>query len=97
MIPQFKYDDVSEVEFLTYIENIKRQLQKEAPEWEVHVQHTPDNIILHHLARWDFTKGKDQTWAVHLYPWVFAYEQILYKETVEKKFFLLNKHPIEKK
>lgn len=88
-IPEFQ--EVSEMEFLTYIEDIKQRLLKDAPEWHVNVQATSSAPpkLFYHLARFDFTKGKDQTWPITLKEFIFAYEV-----GGERAFFILNQHPL---
>lgn len=93
--PFFRYDQVTEYEFSTYIEDIKRQLKKDAPEWHI-ISHKVDNPprVLYHITQWDYTKGKDQQWPIVIQEFNFAYEE---KEEKEKKFYLLNIPPITKK
>ncbi len=85
-----KFDETSELNFLTYIEDIKNKLKKEAPQWEVKKQRSPTNSrLFYHLSRFDFTI-KDQAWPFTLHEFVFAYEE-------DGKYYLFNQHPIVKK
>lgn len=93
------FDEVSEVEFLTYLEDIRLRLMKEAPEWHVNVQtvSVPSPRFFYHLARFDFSKGKDQTWPVELRENIFAYEVLADELPGDSTFFILNQHPMSKK
>lgn len=86
-----KYEEVSELEFATYLHDIKQRLQKDAPEWHVNkhvVGHPPRTM--YHLCRWDFSKGKHQIWPIHMGQHIFAYEE-------GDKYYLFNQHPIVEK
>lgn len=86
-----KFDEVSALEFYTYLEDIKNRLVKDAPEWRLE-QKTTSNPpkTLYHLGQWDFTKGRQKTWPVELSQFIFAYVQ-------DDKHYLLNHHPIQNK
>jgi len=84
-----KYDTVTELEFCTYLDDIKARLKKDAPEWHIN-KHIIPPLTMYHLSRWDFSKGKDQTWPINMEGFIFAYEET-------DKYYLLNKYPITEK
>lgn len=93
----YRFEEVSELELVTYIEDIKNKLQKIAPEWMVNRMSSPheDRAMLnYHLCRWDFTKGKDQKWPVDFFEGVFAYEEGIGND---RKFYILNYNPIQER
>ncbi len=90
MLP-LKYEDVSPLEFYTYLEDIKNRLKKDAPEWHLTSKTMGDPLqTMYFLERWDFTKGKDQKWPIKIASNIFAY-------IADEKYYLLNKHPITEK
>lgn len=96
-----KYENVDDLNFYTYLEDIKNQLLKHAPEWEVQYHEMPntdDNDSAfkgyYNLGRWDFSKGKDQTWPIKMLQHIFAYTE-LDENRKPLNHYLLNSHPIQ--
>lgn len=96
MAEEIKYNKCTKEELESYIDSIKATLRDRAPEWHVVLQSTsaPEQALYYHLARWDFSKGKDMTWDIPLNTWVFAYEE---QGNEEAKRYILNLHPLEHK
>lgn len=91
-----KFEEVSELKFSTYLDDVKKELKEKAPEWMVNMMSSPmpDKAILqYHLCRWDFTKGKGQEWPINFYEGIFAYEEGL----ENRRFHILNVSPISEK
>ena len=96
----FRSNIVDEDFFNNHIHSIMETLKEKAPEWEIVVKSTPyfsatdfsatgDGIMTcFHLARWDFSGGRNMTWDIPINCWIFAY----YKDG---KFYVLNLHPLE--
>jgi len=91
---ELQFNQKTQEEFEAYVDDIKQRLKKDAPEWHVHLQSVsyPEPCLYYHLARFDFSGGKDMTWSIPINTWVFGYEK---KEGDDLKHFLLNIHPLE--
>lgn len=91
----FEFKEVSFPSFAAYIEGIKQELKKEAPEWKVNVIQTPvidmnpaiSSQTVYHLCQWDFTNGVKQLDNVILLKNVFAY-------STDDTYFIYTQHPI---
>ncbi len=90
-----EFKEVTLEEFNAYIDDIKERLKKDAPEWSVVNQSSGAKwpLLYYHLARIDFSKGKDHTWPITLNSWIFAYEEKR-GDDYPLKYYLLNLHPI---
>jgi len=89
------FNIVDEDFFTNYMNSIMETLKEKAPEWEIVVKSTPyfsatgEGIMTcFHLARWDFSGGRNMTWGIPINCWIFAYHQ-------DGKFYVLNLHPLE--
>lgn len=92
-----EYQEVSALELHTYLDDIRQRLLKDAPEWHIvfDTRSDPNPRTFYHLARFDFTKGKDQTWPIPLHEFIFAYEVLAADLAPGKSiFFILNQHPL---
>lgn len=94
------FHEVSELEFLTYLEDIKNKLLKIAPYWHMTREIVPDNPLtaIHFLRQWDFisTHGRKQPEGYTLHQWPFAYDEKQEADTKVSKYFLLNQNPVVK-
>jgi hypothetical protein len=97
MTHTLEFSPISKEELDAYMDDIKGRLVKDAPEWHITSQQTstPTECLWHHLARFDFSKGKDLTWDIPISTWVFAYEE--HKGNGVYQCFKLNLHPLEHK
>jgi len=80
-----KFEEVSALEFYTYLEDIKNKLANEVPQWkvEIKVAGQPPQTF-YHLGQWDFTNGKVEK---PFFQGIFAYH-------LEDRHYILNHHPL---
>jgi hypothetical protein len=88
----YKFEPVTQLEFYTYVEDIRKRLKKEMPEWHVNQINLGSSpgvapTTYYHCCRWDFTKSRDRVWPLTVDQHIFAYIR-------DEEYFLLNKHPI---
>lgn len=85
------YEQTSQENMESYIDNIKTRLANEAPEWHVVLQSIGSDCY-YHIARFDFSKGPNYFPEIPINYWIFAYQRIGPDKT---EYLLSNIHPLE--
>jgi len=97
------FDETDAVSFYKYLEDIRNTLLAKAPEW--HLEYRPMKSVddpecayngYYSMSRWDWTRGKEQKWPIHIGTYIFAYDKSDDLQ-VPFKYFILNQHPIKLK
>lgn len=96
---KLEFQPVRELDFLTYLEDIKQKLAALAPCWKINRVLVPENpfIAIYHLHQWDFVtpNGKMQPKGYVLQQFPFAYDQKEEDNPTVSTYFLLNRSPIQ--